>query len=150
MGFTKPYLTPAYSATCQFSLCALCSSHMGLLIVAHSQQAHWCLRAFTLMFPLTGYLSPDACIASGLCLDVISAERLSLITLCTIVPPLSFSISLSCFIFLIFFFSVSFTRIQIPWGQGLYFCYRTLPMLFWNSCGVWLPAAKKRDSQCKS
>ena len=23
-------------------------------------------------------------------------------------------------------------------------------MLYWNSCGVWLPAAKKRDSQCKS
>ena len=30
------------------------------------------------------------------------------------------------------------------------FCYRTLTMLFWNSCGVQLPAAKKCDSQCKS
>ena len=29
-------------------------------------------------------------------------------------------------------------------------CYRTLPLLFWNSCGVWLPATKKCDSQCKS
>ena len=33
--------------------------------------------------------------------------------------------------------------------KGGWWCYRTLPMLFWNSCGVRFPATKKCDSQCK-
>ena len=28
--------------------------------------------------------------------------------------------------------------------------YRTPPVLFWNSCEVWLPTTEKRDSQCKN